>query len=1447
MKNFLLFLVVALSTPASADPFNFSYGGRIVDSAGAPLPGPVTIEIRFFDAASGGKQLGPTKTIPDVTLKSGIFQVDVALSPSDRADVFTGNKDVWIEATDSGSGKAYPRQKFSATPFALKIPIDSSMLGWSSNGELEILPGASVSKIDGASVDASGAANGEVLTWNNSTKTWEPTSVSTTIINNSIGADKLAENSVGVSELDNTVCANTQILKMVGGEWTCSADDGAGSAVSDGGNNSGETIDVGTQDNYALNFLTNNINRMTIDTSGNVGIGTTTPNESFEVVRNGLVVMQARTTATDGYSAMGIETPDQDYRFFISPTEELTLHDATNGTFPLRVEPSTPNYTLNLAASGNVGIGTTAPSHHLDVEANTTGGTRLELANTDTGGKRWNLISTGSVNSTGAGDLAFLNATDSQIRMVIQDDGNVGIGSTAPEALMTVNGGGEILNSLSIASCALNLVTLDGAPDLSAVRIGDIFNDEDGIQYPITSVNDGADTLGITGTCVTNGDDDATVHRMGIYSSSQVSIGTSVPSGASVLHLSSPGVTRQFIQAGGNHPLSRLELKDFGNSTAEISKSSNTGAASIGFSPAPRDGTSDGILKAFRYTNTTGTKGIQLHHGDGTVAVDSQIGVDGTDTYFKDSNVGIGTDTPSTNLDVNGTIRIRGGTPGLNKVLTSTADGTASWANPAAPGTHASSHEHGGGDVIGTATPGNNAIVKSDGTGVLALGWLPSTLTGKDADTIDSINGNEIELKAEKGAASGYASLNGSTLVVENPASATATPGASKIVMTGGSSTVDLGWIPATLTGKSADTLDGIDSLGFVQTSRTVSTAATSGLAGGGDLSANRTLALNIDGMTAETTADDADTIAIYDATGTSHKKMTRANFLSGVSGSPAGSTTQIQYNNAGSFAGNSGFVYSSGNVGIGTSNPLALLNIGHGYASDVGNNPGGVSDASAVVASDTANETVSYNLGVQDGSRNSRAKFFLTDGAGGTGGWGLWETWTAAGGQPFVIGLGGDERLRIDLAGNVGIGTNNPNELLTLYQPGAGSTRLKLKAASTGGTDFTLSSTAPASTAGNNKFLVIPGGGAENTAALTVQSDGKAGIGTTSPSQQLHSMADGLQSLMAERTDDDDNVRFVGGFWRTRSSTTAPGAFGGKLVLGLEGFTDGSLLNASSIGWGWEGAQTNDSTDRNSYITFNTTDENSGSGTGGIERLRIDSKGNVGIGTTAPDYRLSSYDAGLYPANLIRANSDDNVRGMLRIDRIREDATPPSAGFGGDIQFALEGFSNGSVTNTGWIESSWEVDQTNDTTDRDSRMIFSTSQDGSKNLQMVINSDGNVGIGSTAPAVALDVVGQSKNSFHTDTDLAIDFNNGNIQTTPAAAGDIDFSNMYDGTGYTLILTSGTGTYKLVDDDSVVTTWRCSPACTGAGNDEVTATSGHLVMTILKAGTTAYVSWIDGM
>jgi hypothetical protein len=62
-----------------------------------------------------------------------------------------------------------------------------------------------------------------------------------------------------------------------------------------------------------------------------------------------------------------------------------------------------------------------------------------------------------------------------------------------------------------------------------------------------------------------------------------------------------------------------------------------------------------------------------------------------------------------------------------------------------------------------------------------------------------------------------------------------------------------------------------------------IETAANSGLAGGGDITATRSLVVDVDNATAETSVDDTDLILIHDASVDALRKMTRSNFLAGV------------------------------------------------------------------------------------------------------------------------------------------------------------------------------------------------------------------------------------------------------------------------------------------------------------------------------------------------------------------------------------------------------------------------------------------------------------------------------------------------------------------------------------------------------------------------------------
>ena len=74
----------------------------------------------------------------------------------------------------------------------------------------------------------------------------------------------------------------------------------------------------------------------------------------------------------------------------------------------------------------------------------------------------------------------------------------------------------------------------------------------------------------------------------------------------------------------------------------------------------PELSSGNSIIRFFRFTNTSGSKGIFLSRGDGTSTTDVFIGVDGQNSYFNSGNFGIGTSSPSIKLDVNSdSIRVR--------------------------------------------------------------------------------------------------------------------------------------------------------------------------------------------------------------------------------------------------------------------------------------------------------------------------------------------------------------------------------------------------------------------------------------------------------------------------------------------------------------------------------------------------------------------------------------------------------------------------------------------------------------------------------------------------------------------------------------------------------------------------------------------------------------------
>jgi hypothetical protein len=92
--------------------------------------------------------------------------------------------------------------------------------------------------------------------------------------------------------------------------------------------------------------------------------------------------------------------------------------------------------------------------------------------------------------------------------------------------------------------------------------------------------------------------------------------------------------------------------------------------------------------------------------------------------------VGIGTDNPGAKLDVQGTIRIADGTQGAGKVLTSDANGTASWASSSA---HYIGESYGGGKVFYIYDNGQHGLIAAISDQSAGIRWHNGSYTTTNA------------------------------------------------------------------------------------------------------------------------------------------------------------------------------------------------------------------------------------------------------------------------------------------------------------------------------------------------------------------------------------------------------------------------------------------------------------------------------------------------------------------------------------------------------------------------------------------------------------------------------------------------------------------------------------------------------------------------------------------
>jgi hypothetical protein len=166
----------------------------------------------------------------------------------------------------------------------------------------------------------------------------------------------------------------------------------------------------------------------------NLGLGTISTQAANSVAITGGTITGTTITATGDVTIPDkiVHAGDTNTSIRFPANDTVTVE--TNGAERLRVD-----------SSGNVGIGTTSPTHVLDVRTLSTGNL-LNLRSDGTGGDAAGFAITAEPNivrlstTTNLDALAFNTGSSAPERMRITSAGNVGIGKTSPASALDVNG-----------------------------------------------------------------------------------------------------------------------------------------------------------------------------------------------------------------------------------------------------------------------------------------------------------------------------------------------------------------------------------------------------------------------------------------------------------------------------------------------------------------------------------------------------------------------------------------------------------------------------------------------------------------------------------------------------------------------------------------------------------------------------------------------------------------------------------------------------------------------------------------------------------------------------------------------------------------------------------------------------------------------------------------------
>ena len=342
------------------------------------------------------------------------------------------------------------------------------------------------------------------------------------------------------------------------------------------------------------------------------------------------------------------------------------------------------------------------------------------------------------------------------------------------------------------------------------------------------------------------------------------------------------------------------------------------------------------------------------------------------------------------------------------------------------------------------------------------------------------------------------------------------------------------------------------------------------------------------------------------------------------------------------------------------------------------------------------------------------------------------------------------DEVMRINAAGEVGIGTDTPDKKLhvvssdstvgTIQSDSSDSALLRFINGSGGNVYIGAKD--------SNEFSIRTGSDEQ----VRIDSDGNVGIGTTDPASKLHVRAGNPNlTLEASANSNSGQISFIG-------------------KDGSSNVFDTVKLNSTNAGGLVIETDPNDSEfATNPVIVFKQS---------GVERMRFNPTGYVGIGTNSPTGRLHiSHNTAGSALRLQNSNSTDfyyfgvDTEANLRIGkdtdeliRVNSDGTVGIGTNDPESQLHIKGTSNSQnllvesteVNSRIEFASSETISTGNRVTVGAREDDFAVNLGAALNTRLLIQPGGNTGIGTTDPAERLDVNGKIRTAdgvlFGTDT-----------------------------------------------------------------------------------------------